>query len=170
MSIVNNTVPITVQNLHEMVLLYCPQDELEYTFGTCESPAQHVDSFNHRPKQLLINLGAVIPVPIGSLTFNPNPATAGTQVTGTVLLTSKALIDTQVLLSSNSQNATVLPSVIIKRGQTSATFQVLTNSNGLGNCGSTTATIDAFYAQDFQAQLPIKNACNSVTDAKAPHR
>jgi hypothetical protein len=170
MSVVNKTVPITVQNLHEMVLLYCPQDELEYTFLTCESPAQHVDSFNHRPKQLLIDLGAVIPVPIHSLTFNPNPATAGTQVTGTVQLKSPALIDTGILLSSNSQNATVLPSVIIKRGQTSATFQVLTNSNGLGNCGSTTATIDAFYAQDFQAQLQVKNACNSVTDAKAPVR
>jgi hypothetical protein len=64
-------------------------------------------------------------------------------------------LDTEILLKSNSQNATVLPSVIVRKGETLAHFQVLTNANGLGNCGTTTATIDAFYAQDYQAQLQV---------------
>jgi hypothetical protein len=88
-------------------------------------------------------------VPITSLTFSPNPATAGTQVVGTVALARPALLDTTILLDSDSQNATVLPSVIVRQGQSSAMFQVLTNNNGLGNCEGTTATIKAFYAENF---------------------
>ncbi|MBV9037173.1 MAG: hypothetical protein JO182_21970 [Acidobacteriaceae bacterium] len=74
-------------------------------------------------------------------------------------LTRPALLDTEIQLASNSQNATVLPTVTVKKGQTSATFQVLTNANGLSCGSSTTATIDAFYAQNFQAQLVVKNEC-----------
>jgi hypothetical protein len=158
-SVVDGPVTITVQSVHELVLLWCPEEELDFIFFRCYSPAQLVDTFNYGPKQLSINLGAVVPVPIQSVTFDHNPATAGTTVIGTVTLKSPALLDTEILLSSNSENATVLPAVTVKQGQTSATFQVLTNANGLvgQNC-STTATIDAFYAQDFQVQLTV-SAC-----------
>lgn len=66
-------------------------------------------------------------------------------------------MDTPINLSSNSQNATVLPKVIVKQGQTSATFQILTNANGIASGGQTVATISAFYADDFQAQLTVIN-------------
>ena len=145
---------IALQDMHEMVLLYCPQDEISGIWLRCDSPAQVVDQFPHS-MNLSIDLGAVVPVPINSITFNPNPAPPG-KVTGTVTLAKPVVFDTEILLSSNSQNATVLPSVTVKKGDTSANFQVLTNANGLGNGGSTTATITAFYAQNYQAQLQVQ--------------
>lgn len=105
-----------------------------------------------------INLGAVIPVPIASVSFAPGASVkAGTTVTGTVTLSKPAQVDTTISLASNSDNATVLPNVTIKQGDTSATFQVLTNANGIAAGGSTVATIDAFYAENFQAQLTVTN-------------
>ncbi|WP_168734880.1 hypothetical protein [Deinococcus sp. KSM4-11] len=76
-------------------------------------------------------------------------------------LSKAAKIDTRIDLSSNSQNATVLPSVTVKQGQTSATFQVLTNTNGIATGGSSVATIQAFSAQNYQAQLTIQNVNNA---------
>jgi hypothetical protein len=153
----NKVATIALQNLHEMVLLYCPEDEISGIWLRCDSPAQIVDQFPHS-MNLSIDLGAVVPVPISSITFNPNPAPPG-KATGTVTLAKPAAFDTQILLSSNSQNATVLPSVTVKKGETSANFEVLTNANGLGNCGSTTATITAFYAQNYQTQLQVQKTC-----------
>jgi len=106
-----------------------------------------------------INMGAVIPVPIASVTFTPDPvnAAAVNQATGTVTLSAPAPMDTLVYLQSNSQNATVLPSTTIPQGQTSATFQVLVNTNGLASGQSTVATILASNAVASQAQLTVKN-------------
>jgi len=100
----------------------------------------------------------VVPIPISSITFKPNPAPPG-QAIGTVTLSKPAEFDTQILLSSDSQNATVLPSVTVKKGEISANFQVLTNADGLGNCGSTNATITAFYAQNYHAPLQVQKTC-----------
>ena len=106
-----------------------------------------------------INMGAVIPVPIAGVTFAPDPVNAAStnQATGTVTLSAPAPMDTIVYLQSNSQNATVLPSVTIAQGQTSATFQVLVNTNNVPSGGSTVATILASNAVASQAQLTVKN-------------
>lgn len=152
----NGTATIGAQNNHEMVLLYCPQEDVG--FYRCGSPKQKIDEFPHAQNYTL-NLAAVLPVPITGIAFSANPVKAGTPVVGTVTLARPVLVDTDILLASNVQNATVLPSVTVKAGQASATFQVLTNANGLANCGSVTATIDAFYAEDSQAQLVVNNTC-----------
>lgn len=105
-----------------------------------------------------IDLGAVIPVPIASLTFSPGASVkAGTTATGTVTLSRPAKVDTAITLASNSPNATVLPTVTVKKGATSADFQILTNANGIAAGGQSVATITAFYADDFQAQLTLTN-------------
>ncbi len=106
-----------------------------------------------------IDMGAVIPVPIAGVTYSPSPVDASSvnQSTGTVTLSSPALMDTIVYLQSNSGNATVLPSVTIKQGQTSTTFQVLVSTNGIPSGGSTVATILASNAVAFQSQLTVKN-------------
>jgi len=106
-----------------------------------------------------INMGAVIPVPIASVSFAPDPVNAAStnQATGTVTLSAPAPMDTIVYLQSNSQNATVLPSTTIPQGQTSATFQVLVNANGLAAGQSTVATILASNAVASQAQLTVRN-------------
>jgi hypothetical protein len=67
------------------------------------------------------------------------------------------VVDTTIDMTSNSVNATVLPSVTIPQGQTSATFTVLVNSDGVAPGGSTVATIEAFYTEAHQAQLTIEN-------------
>lgn len=106
-----------------------------------------------------IDMSSVLPIPISSVTFSANPVSAKStnQVTGTVTLQSAAVVDTTVYLSSNSQNATVLPSVIIPQGQSSAQFQVLINANNIPSGGSTVATIQAFEATGSQAQLTVQN-------------
>ena len=106
-----------------------------------------------------INMAAVIPVPIAAVGFAPDPvnAAAVNQATGTVTLSSPAPMDTIVYLQSNSQNATVLPSVTIPQGATSAPFQVLVNTNGIASGGSTVATILASNAVASQAQLTVRN-------------
>lgn len=151
---VDGWVDFGVWNEHGMIDLYCGNN---FGFG-CSDPKYQ--SARIDPTTIYsVNLGAVLPVPIASLTFNPNPAraTVGTQIQGTVTLSKTAQMDTEIKLSSNSQNATVLPKVTVKQGQTSATFAVLINPNGLVPGGSTVATITAFYAQDFQAQLTVQN-------------
>lgn len=105
----------------------------------------------------MINLGAVIPVPIQSLTFDPSPATAGQNVTATITLAKPAPTDVLIDIASNSQNAIVLPSVTVKQGSTSATFTIQTNANGIAPGGQTVAAINAFYAQNFVSTLTIKH-------------
>lgn len=107
-----------------------------------------------------INMAAVIPVPIVSLAFSPNPvnaAVANAKAQGTVTLQSPAPMDTIVYLQSNLINATVLPSVTIKQGESSATFQVDVSADNLAPGQSTVATILASNAVAYQAQLTVKN-------------
>ncbi len=128
-----------------------------YSPGACWGGEQVRSSYNGWSDNHFIDLGAVLPVPIASLTFAPPQVNAGQPVTATLTLDRPAPTDIVVLIASNSPNATVLPSVTVKQGDTSAQFQVLTNANGLGPQGSTTATLTAFYATNFQAQLRIVN-------------
>lgn len=100
-------------------------------------------------------MAAVVPIPFSSVTFDNNTPTAGQQVTGTVTLDSPAQVDTTIALQSNSENATLLSNGTVSQGNTSATFQIDTNANGLSSGSSTMATIDTFCAQGVQAQLTI---------------
>lgn len=106
-----------------------------------------------------IDMSAVLPIPIASITFSANPVSVKTtnQVTGTVTLQSPAKVDTPVLLKSNSQNASVLASVTVPMGQSSADFQVLINGNNIGSGDSTVATIQAYAGFGLQTQLTITN-------------
>ncbi|GMA14254.1 hypothetical protein E5F05_02515 (plasmid) [Deinococcus metallilatus] len=153
-SVIDNPVGFSYWTFYEMLDVGCSNNG-----GiTCYSPSWTYQQYQPQYTQgLNFDLGVVVPIPIQSITFSPNPAKGGTTVTGTVTLSRPAKIDTPIGLSSNSQNATVLPSVTVKQGQTSATFQVLTNTNGLAPGGSTVATIQAFYAQNYQAQLTVTN-------------
>lgn len=110
------------------------------------------------PRTYQFNLGAVIPIPIASLTFSPGASVkGGTPVTGTVTLARPAAVDTTVRLSSDLSNASVPPDVTVKQGQTSASFQILTNANNVPAGGRLVATIKAFYAEFFQTQLTLTN-------------
>ena len=74
-------------------------------------------------------------------------------------------MDLTVLISSNSQNAVVGPpiqggsgsstTVEIPKGQTTGTFAVQTNDNGLQAGAHTTAAITAFYTTATVEQLQI---------------
>lgn len=149
--LVNNWVGFDALSEHHMADLYCSKN-LGIACDTNASKTGYLAASN----RFGINLGAVVPIPIASLTFSPNPVTAGQTVTGTVTLQGPAQVDTPIQLQSNSQNATVLPTVTVKQGQTSATFKVETNANNLASGNSTVATITAFYADNFQTQLTVR--------------
>lgn len=108
-----------------------------------------------------INMAAVVPIPIKSITFSQNPVNAATtnSVTGTVELSSPAVSDTVINLSATSvnDNASVLPTVTVKQGKRHATFQILVNANLIPSGGQMKATIEAFYAEATQAELTITN-------------
>jgi len=123
-------------------------------------PIHHQYLYWDHPAAWQINMAAVIPVPIASLVFSPDPVNAAqpnAQAQGTVTLQSPAPMDTIVYLQSNLINATVLPSVTIKQGQTSATFNVDVSTDNLAPGQSTVATILASNAVPVQAQLTVRN-------------
>ncbi len=152
-NVLNSWVEFDTHREYQLIDLYCSRD-----FGyVCIGRRQADWADGSDDDSFQINLGAVVPVPIQSLTFNPNPVKAGQPATGTVTLTRPAQTDTVIQLSSNNPNATVLPTVTVKQGQTTATFQILTSANGLNPGGSTVATVTAFYAENVQAQLTIQN-------------
>ncbi|MGD9765825.1 MAG: hypothetical protein AB7V27_19195 [Candidatus Binatia bacterium] len=124
-------------------------------FGSIHSGAQGITSNG----TWSIDMAAVLPIQIARIGFSRDPVNASSRhsVTGTVELESAAVVDTIVYLSSDSQNATVLPSVVVPQGQTSADFQILVNTDGIPRGGSTVATIEAFNATAAQAQLTIRN-------------
>ncbi|MFT3921810.1 MAG: hypothetical protein QM778_04685 [Myxococcales bacterium] len=156
-AIVDDVVHVTGALSHEMLQLYCPEDELSGLY-TCIHPHAFAQAYNHTFDYAL-DVGAVLPIPITGMSFLPDvtPPNQPTSLTGTVVLQSPARADITVKLQSNSPNATVLPTMTIKQGQTSGTFQVLTNYNGLACGQSTTATLMASYGADFQAQLQVQN-------------
>lgn len=123
-------------------------------FGRIQSGSQSTPTSN----QWNIQMQAVLPIPIAAITFAQNPVKASQKsVIGTVTLQSPALVDTQVFLTSNSINATVLSSMKIKQGESSGTFSVDVNGDNLRPRESTVATIQAFNALQQQAQLTVVN-------------
>ena len=91
---------------------------------------------------------ATITIPEGStienLTVNPTTVTAPSSSTGTVTLNGAAPAGgvTVTLRSSDTEKATVPPSVIVPEGSKSATFVITTRTGRLGG-GSNTVTITA---------------------------
>jgi len=101
---------------------------------------------------MMINLAAVIPIPIAMLAFSDNPVVGGNKVTATIILKSAALMDIPISISStNEQVATVTGTVTIPKGEISATFDVDT----LVQQAETQVSIQAFYAQRFQSVLTV---------------
>lgn len=152
-SVLDRWVEFDYHREYELADLYCTKN-----FGdVCIGRRSYAFGDSVVDNKFSINLGAVVPIPIQALAFSPNPVKAGQPATGTITLARPAQTDTVIALSSNSPNASVLPTVTVPKGQTSATFQVLTSSNGGAPGSSFQATIQAFYAQDYQAQLTIQN-------------
>lgn len=137
-------------------------EKVRYEYGVYGRyfPPQ-TQTVNH-PVTFSLNMGDVVPVTISSITFNPNPAiTTSTQnslnVVGTLTLAKPAPLDTNVFLTSDStENASVTPMVVVPQGQTTATFSVLVNNNGLNPNQSFTATITAFDGTFQQAPITIR--------------
>jgi hypothetical protein len=119
------------------------------------------------PDDVTINAGIVNPVPIKDVKLAPNPADGGKRekVTGTIELERKAQIPVTVRIFSNKGNADVgtpvgsdvtQDTVTIDPGQSTGTFTVLTNDNGLDkDHPHVTATISAFYTRPVRTQLTI---------------
>lgn len=147
----------------QLVDIYCADDfgPTCFKFGAWQTFPVYIAAAG-----LSINMSAVVPVPIQNISFSQDVAPAGRPVTGTVTLSSPAVVDSSIALQSNSPNATVLPTVTVPAGQTSADFQILTNANGIASGGVSTGTISAFYAQNFQAQVAVKNYAS--TDLQPP--
>jgi len=121
--------------------------------------------------QISIDLGAVVPVPIASVELRAGgrvvdgttPVAAGEQVTGTVRLARPAAFDVTVDLSSTKENVVAHPDrVRIPKGQTTGTFTLSTNANGLcapaatpAPCVEVTAIVGAFYAGSHRQPLRV---------------
>ena len=158
-SIQDQKVDFEVEGSSGLVDLYCPGNL--NAFGWCVDPDSSAGFIRYDPPRtntLTIDMGSVAPISIASVTFSPGASVqGGTTVIGTVTLAEPAKINTVIGVTSNSQNATLLPTVTVLAGRTSATFEVETNTNGLTPGASTVATIQTLYAQGFQAQLTVKN-------------
>lgn len=112
--------------------------------------------------ELKVNLAAVVPVPIKSITFSPNPVVAGQTTTATLTLASAAPTDVVVTISSDKPG--VAPPhdfYTIPKDQDSISFVVNTGDQG---CEPESATISAFYAEGENAILSIDPPphCQSV--------
>ena len=149
----------TVQNLADVAVV-CDNSDPE--FPTCNNK-QETKSMGSQPT-LSIYMGSVVPVPVQGITFsqNPIPVAASAQTTGMITLTASAPEDITIPLSSNNTtNAVVPPNVTVKQGETSATFPVTVTTNGGGEGTTFAVVISAFYAQNYQKSLNIKNIAST---------
>jgi len=107
-----------------------------------------------------LDLGAVIPIEITNITFDPNPVTVGAtpaKITGTVTLASPARMPILILLSSNSNNATFpVDRFTVAKGATTGSFEVEVNANNLEPGHTYNVGITGFYAQKYTRQLTIQ--------------
>lgn len=126
--------------------------------GTClvhQYMARHNDV---QPWNIAVDMSAVIPVPTKSLTFSPNPAVAGQNVTGTLTLSAPTPVPAEVLINAVGQGATPEHDTYsIAANQDTLTFNL---STGAETCEPVSVTIQAFYA-DGQNEIltlsPPKN-------------
>jgi len=117
-----------------------------------------------------IDAGAVVPIPVKSLSFSHNPADGSVKepVTGTVELARPAAMDTHVIVYSNNPNAVAgspidggpgsQRTIVIPEGKARGEFKILTNDNQLKPGEHTTAAITVFYSEPTTKQLRIDAA------------
>ncbi len=118
-----------------------------HLYFSSDGPSRGVNVF-------AVNLGAVVPIPIKSLTFSPNPVVAGQTTTGTLTLDKAAETDIILDISSESQFATPTQNkYTIPKGSDHIDFPVETGQDGTGQDFS--AKITAFYAEGQDAILNI---------------
>lgn len=104
-----------------------------------------------------LDLGAVVPVRIASLAFDPgDDVTAGTKVTAIVALERPAPTDLSLPVTSDIRNVTVPARVDIRAGDTTGTFTILTRDNALKPGDHETGVISVFYAKGFSEQLTVR--------------
>jgi hypothetical protein len=141
-----------------------------WQFGTCDrrfAPGRRTFITGPGATDYTIDASDVVPVGIASLNLTPNPAngTKNQPVTGTVTLKAPAPVQTVIKLFSDDSNATLpIPlghgvsegTLTIAQGQSSGTFAINTNDNGLEPGEVETAAITAFYTEPVTIQLRVK--------------
>ncbi|HEX8651270.1 MAG TPA: M4 family metallopeptidase [Pyrinomonadaceae bacterium] len=120
------------------------QGETQKTFAVTTSSVNAIKIVNVSAKVVgttttVIGKLKLTPVPITTVTFNPNPVTGGNQTTGTVTLSCAAPYNISVTLLSNKSAAKPQTPITILAGQTSAQFTV----NTLHVLSQTAVTITA---------------------------
>lgn len=135
-----------------------PNGNSPYCIGFCKL-TQHMARYqNAQPWTLEVDMAAVIPVPTESLTFSPNPAVAGQNVTGTLTLAAPTPIPAEILVSSLTSGVTVEhDSYILPTNDDTLTFNVSTGPEG---CEPYSATIQVFYADRQNAVLTVNPKSN----------
>ncbi len=108
-----------------------------------------------------LDLGVVIPIEIQEITFTPDPVLVGPlggTIQGNVVLKSPAKIDTLILnIGSNSPHAVPKTDrILIKQGQTTASFDIDVNAQGVNPGDYFYASISAFYAKGYTQQLRMQ--------------
>lgn len=140
---------------------WCDQDGNLICVGNIGS----VLAKNKDARGFTINMQSVVPIPLkranpdSYIAFEPTVAKAGQPVTATITLASAAVEDTDIPLNNYSQtvNVDVPEKVTVPQGETSVSFTMLTNTNGLAPGASVTADINAFYGGEYESQLVIQN-------------
>ncbi len=107
-----------------------------------------------KPWSVDIDMSAVIPVQVASLTFNPNPVVAGQVTTATLKLQKVTPIDAYIVIGSDKPGiAPPNDAYTVAAGQDSLTFQINTGPQG---CQEQSATLTAWYANPLNSILTIK--------------
>jgi hypothetical protein len=114
-------------------MVHFDQGDTQKTFMATTSSVHAIKTVNVSAKVVgtttaVIGRLRLTPVPIVTVSFNPNPVTGGSPTTGTVTLSCAAPYDITVSLLSNKAAATPQSSVMIPQGQSSAPFNVTTRS------------------------------------------
>ncbi|GAA5534164.1 hypothetical protein [Deinococcus aluminii] len=124
------------------------------TWALCGGTTQHYSQYvNGQPWALNLDMSTVIPVNTQSLTFSPNPVTAGQAATATLTLASRTPVDATFIVKSDTSGITPEhDTYTIPAGQASLTFKVLTGAQG---CQPQSATISAFYADGQNGVLSV---------------
>jgi hypothetical protein len=145
-----------------LVDTYCE----DFEFFVCPVHSRLIDRTTVGPPKSAVTLDTSQVVPVGIESLDLQHTADGSKnekVQGTVALEKKAPRDTDVIIYSDSVNASVggpsgrgsQRTITIGEGSTAADFQVATNDNGLNPGGHVTANITAFYGDATTEQLRI---------------
>ena len=158
--VLTDTATLDLNTEQHVADIWCKNDVGDFCryWVSDDNPTGEQHGYVYTDINYQVNMGAVIPPAIQSVTFSQDPVAAGSTINGTVTFASPLQLPATISLKSDSGNATVDDTVSANVGDTSVDFQILTNANGLGSGASTTATISAFYAGDEQqVQLTVQN-------------